>query len=141
MGAPAVLAVLGAPERVLAFSKKYGLEFSESLHTFSESLVHTNAGISEIVIPPDSDVIGKTPPELRMRNSYGLSILALHRGEKTFTEQVRDIPLQAGDTLVCHNTWAALARLAKDRNFVVVTTGYPHEELRPHKVKSALLSS
>ena len=44
------------------------------------------------------------------------------------------MPFQAGDTLVVHTTWQNLARLTKDRNFVVVTTEYPHEELRPNKV-------
>ena len=58
----------------------------------------------------------------------------LHEGDG-----IRDLPLQAGDTLVVHTTWEALARLEKDRNFVVVTTEYPHEEPRPHKVAWARL--
>ena len=47
--------------------------------------------------------------------------------------------MQAGDALVVHTTWDALGRLEKDRNFIVVTTEYPHEELRPNKVGWALL--
>ena len=38
-----------------------------------------------------------------------------------------------------HTPWDALARLEKDSNFVVVTTEFPHEELRPHKVGWAAL--
>ena len=49
-------------------------------------------------------------------------------------ESIRNMPLKAGDTLIVHTSWDALARLQKDRNFVVVTTEFPHEELRPHKV-------
>jgi hypothetical protein len=52
---------------------------------------------------------------------------------------VRAIPLQAGDTLVAHTPWDALARLEKNPEFVVVTTEYPHEELRPQKVQFAAL--
>ena len=48
------------------------------------------------------------------------------------------MPLQAGDALVVHTTWDGLARLESNRNFVVLTTEYPHEELRPHKVRAAL---
>jgi di/tricarboxylate transporter len=48
--------------------------------------------------------------------------------------------LQAGDALVVHTSdgkrWHACE---KDRNFVVITTEYPHEELRPNKVRAALL--
>jgi di/tricarboxylate transporter len=67
--------------------------------------------------------------------------MAMHRVGKTYREGegVRDMPFQAGDTLVVHTTWDALTRLSKDRNFVVVTTEYPHEELRPQKVGYALV--
>jgi len=44
-----------------------------------------------------------------------------------------------GDVLVVHTTWADLAHLEKNRNFVVITTEYPHEDLRPHKLLPALV--
>ncbi|MBF0589447.1 MAG: hypothetical protein HQL53_09975 [Magnetococcales bacterium] len=47
------------------------------------------------------------------------------------------MPLQSGDTLVVHTSWENLARLEDDRNYVVVTSEYPKEELRPHKVVHA----
>ncbi|WP_457669653.1 SLC13 family permease, partial [Thiolapillus sp.] len=46
---------------------------------------------------------------------------------------------QAGDTLVVHTAWDNLTRLKKDRNFVVVTTEFPQEEERPHKLGWAAL--
>ncbi len=138
MDAPAVLAVLGPAGRVRALADEFGLAIRGSLDTFSELLVHTNAGISEIVIPADSDTIGKTTRELLMRQTYGLSVLAIHRGEETITEGVRERPFQAGDTLVCHSSWESLARLARDRDFVVVTSEYPRDELRPEKGAFAL---
>jgi uncharacterized protein with PhoU and TrkA domain len=104
--------------------------------------VAAKAGIAEIVIPPGSSLIGKSARDVWMRKVYGLSVLAIRRGDETLTFEtggVRDMPVQAGDTLVVHTTWVDLARLEKDRDFVVVTTEYPHEELRPHKVPMALL--
>jgi di/tricarboxylate transporter len=77
-----------------------------------------------------------------MRKVYGLSVLAIRRGDDTLTFDkggVRNMPFKPGDTLVVHTTWVDLARLEKDRDFVVVTTEYPHEELRTHKVPMALL--
>ena len=41
---------------------------------------------------------------------------------------------QAGDTAVVHVQWDRLTRLKRDKNFVVVTSDFPQEELRPHKV-------
>lgn len=136
-----VLGVLGAPDRLRAFAEANGLELRNELVTFAEQLAPTKAGIAEVVIPPRSNLIGKSARDVWMRKVFGISMTALHRGGRTLREGdgVRDIPLQAGDALVVHTTWEALARLEKNPNFVVITTEYPHEELRPHKVKLALL--
>ena len=40
--------------------------------------------------------------------------------------------------MVVHVTWEALTRITKDRNFVVVTSDFPQEEVRPQKVGWAL---
>lgn len=69
-------------------------------------------------------------------------MIGLHRDGETLRsgENIRAMPFHAGDTLVVHTTWQNLARIEKDRNFVVVTTEYPREEeLRPHKIVPAAL--
>ncbi|MEJ2381535.1 MAG: SLC13 family permease [Gammaproteobacteria bacterium] len=137
--AGSTLAVMAPQATVERFARDSGLELRQQLETFAESLIPTRAGISEVVIPPGSRLIGKTVRGIGMRRSYGLAVLALHRVGETITSGVRDLPLQAGDTLICHSAWEDLARLERDRNFVVVTTEFPHEESRPHKVPHALL--
>jgi di/tricarboxylate transporter len=134
--ANSVLGILASQDHLKAFAKQYGLKVSKELETFTESLAATKAGIGELVIPPGSALVGKSARDVWMRKTYGAALVALHRGGNTLREGdgIRDLPLQSGDTLVVHTTWDALARLEKDPNFVVVTTEYPHEELRPHKV-------
>jgi di/tricarboxylate transporter len=48
------------------------------------------------------------------------------------------VPLKATDTLLAHCDWESLTRLEDDRDFVVVTSDYPREQLRPSKVPHAL---
>ena len=136
-----VLGVLGRQESLADFASGAGVEVRPELQTFNDALAATKAGIAEIVIPPSSKLIGKSARELWMRKTYGLSLLALHRQGNTVREGegVRDLPLAAGDTLVVHTPWDALSRIQNDRNFVVVTTEFPHEEMRPHKVPHALV--
>lgn len=131
-----VLGIMAAEPALTRFINENRLERRSDLVTFAEELVATKAGVGEIVIPPGSTLIGKSARDVWMRKTYGISLLALQRGSETFREGegVRDMPLQAGDTMIVHTPWAGLARLEKDRNFVVVTSEYPHEELRPHKV-------
>ncbi|KPK37213.1 MAG: potassium transporter TrkA, partial [Gammaproteobacteria bacterium SG8_47] len=136
-----VLGVLGAPAKLNQFVEDYGLQVRDDIETFTEALSPIKAGIGEVVIPPGSNLIGKSARDVWMRKTYGIAMVALHRDGKTLREGegIRDLPLQAGDALVVHTTWDALGRLEKDRNFIVVTTEYPHEELRPNKVGWALL--
>ncbi len=135
-----VFGLLASPQHLTRFVERNGLDLSADLKTFAEILSSARAGIAEVVIPPGSHLIDKSAHEIWMRKTYGIAVLALHRGGKTLLEGdgIRDIPLQAGDALVVHTAWDALARLEKDSNFVVVTSDYPHEELRPQKEKSAL---
>lgn len=136
-----VLGLLGSPANVAACARRHSLVLQPGIQALGESLSSTKAGVAEIVIPPGSQLIGKSARDVWMRKTYGIAMMALHRFGQTLREGegIRDLPLQAGDTLVVHTTWDALARLEKDRNFVVVTTEYPHEELRPHKVRVALI--
>ncbi|HED18556.1 MAG TPA: SLC13 family permease, partial [Gammaproteobacteria bacterium] len=131
-----VLGIITAPKNLKKFVEKFGLKQRSELRSFSESLSAGKAGIGEVVIPPGSQLIGKSARDVWMRKTYGIALIALHRNGKTIREgdHIRDMPLAAGDTLVVHTAWDALARLEHDRNFVVVTTEYPHEEVRPHKV-------
>ncbi len=136
-----VLGILGTPDNLKAFVKRYGLQLRKEVETFTEVLSSAKAGIGEVVIPPGSNLIGKSARDVWMRKTYGVAMVALHRDGETLREGegIRDLPLKAGDTMIVHTTWDALARLEKNRNFVVVTTEFPHEELRPHKLGWALL--
>jgi di/tricarboxylate transporter len=136
------LALLGTTESLQDVANANRLARKRDLDLFAESMSPTKAGVAEIVIPPGSTLIGKSARDVWMRKTYGLSLLAINRGGTQITYKtggVRNTPFAAGDALVVHTTWADLARLEQDRNFVVVTTEYPHEELRPNKVPAALV--
>lgn len=132
-----VLGVVAEPLYLKGFIDKFDLKRRDKLRTFADALSPRKAGIAEIVIPPGSDIIGKSALDIWMRKVYGLALIGLHRNGQTMREgdDIRNIPLQAGDTLVVHTYWNMLERIQTDRNFVVVTTEYPREEkLRPEKL-------
>ena len=136
LSAGMVLGITAEPENLDHFVQKYHLKRRPQLRTFAEDLASTKAGIAEIVIPPSSKLIGKSARDIWLRKTYGISMITLHRDGHTMreVEDIRNIPYHSGDTLVVHTTWEALMRLEKDNNFVVITSEYPHEELRPNKV-------
>ena len=131
-----ILGVVTDPESLERFVEYYGLRLHPEMSTFADSLSESSAGIAEVVIPPGSSLVGKSARDVWMRKTYGIALVALHRDGETLLEgdDIRNMPLQAGDMMVVHTPWEALARLENNPDFVVVTTEYPHEELRPHKV-------
>ena len=136
-----VLGLLADEEVFEQFSTASRLKVKSELDVFANALEPAKAGIAEVVIPPGSKLVGKTARDIWMRKTYGLSLLAINRGGVTITREgkgVRDTSLRGGDALVVHTTWADLARVETDPDFVVITTEYPHEELRPNKVAPAL---
>lgn len=145
---PCRLAILGRRKVIQQIANDYGLQVLPELDIFAEAYAPTVAGIAELVIPPDSGLIGKSARDVVMRKTYGLGLLAIHRGGETLslveTEEheatdIGTVPFRAGDTLVAFTTWEGLARLTKDRDFVVVTSDFPMEELRPHKLTWAVI--
>ncbi len=137
-----ILGVLSSEAEVSNFAEKTGVYLKPVLDVFADALSPTKSGIAEVVLPPSSSLIGKSARDLWLRKSYGLSLLAIHRGDSVINYKeggVRDTTFLPSDTLMVHTLWSDLGRIAKDRNFVVITTEYPHEELRPHKVPHALV--
>jgi len=136
IGPNSSLGVLCSPAHLRDFVDAYGLTIQKGLRVFSEALASTQAGIAEIVIPPGSSLIGKSARDIWMRKAYGLAMVALHRDGETMVEgeNIRDMAFETGDTILAFTPWRALGHLEKDRNFVIVTSEYPREEIRPNKV-------
>ena len=132
----AVLGVLASQQNVEDFVAHFGLTLREELDAFEDALSSAKAGIADVVITPGSSLVGKSARDVWMRKTYGLALIAMHRNGETFKggEGLLDKPLQTGDTLVTHTTWEAYNHLKGNRDFIQVTTEYPHEETRPNKV-------
>ncbi len=128
-----VLGALGARDAIDNFSNLNLLLAQSRLRYFRDMFNPTRAGISEVVIPPNSEYIKQTVGDLRLRKRHGISVLAVYRGEEIHREDVRKIALRAGDTLVMHSLWRDLSTAAEDHDFVVVTD-YPKDEGRPSKI-------
>ena len=135
--AGATFALMGSREQVRRFARATGISVAREMNAFVEVLNPSRAGVSEVVIPPASSVVGRTIREVGMRRRYGAHVLAISRQEEIIRHDLSDTALHAGDTLVLHSFWDDLHRLVQDRLFVAVTS-YPYEITRPHRVYHAL---
>lgn len=73
---------------------------------------------TEILIPSNSDLVGKTIDETILINELGLGMLELHR-DKQRLPPLADTILQAEDTLIVEATRADMLRLAEKPNIEI----------------------
>jgi CPA2 family monovalent cation:H+ antiporter-2 len=90
------------------FEKHFMKNFTESemieRETTHSNLAPWDAHISNIVVPAESEVAGKTLHELRIRENFGISIALIERGELLITAPGRDEKLFPNDRIAMIGT-------------------------------------
>ena len=131
------IAIMGRRESIYEFANEYALTIKNEMDVFAEILSPSSAGIAEVVVPPDSSMIGKSIADIHIRTRYDATVLAVFRADDVIDEGIPELVLQSGDTLVLHVKWRNLASIADQRNDFVVVTDFPREDERPEKLKYA----
>lgn len=132
-----VIGVMGTLEHVQAYAQNKKLKFSYRLRVLDDLFNPAQSGISEAVIPTNSQFIGHAQAQLRLRKRFGISLLAINRDNKILRKNIRNLPIRSGDILVFHSIWNDLSQANNERDFVIITD-YPKHEQRPHKMRAAI---
>ena len=91
-----------------------------------------DVGMAEVALIPDSEMMGKTVPEIAFRTRFGLNIVGMKRDGKAMDGSVVDEPLQLGDILLVVGNWRQIALLAKrGRDFVVLNMPVEVDDASP----------
>ena len=99
------IAVVGRERNIHRLAKDLGWQIKNSLEIFGESLARTNAGMAETIIPPRSELIGKTLSEISFKDLYQLNPIGLIKGDRVYYGGLTRIRLQMGDTLLLQGPW------------------------------------
>ena len=96
-------------------------------------------GVAEIMLAPESKLIGQTLRDVGFSSQYDLNVLAIrHRGER-LTTQLEDQTLDFGDTLLMAGGWEEIRRLRDDpEDFVVLTLPAEYSELMPARHRAPI---
>lgn len=132
------LLVLGREERVLQM-KRWGVEIVRANDQLPYTPPDYSLGLTEVLIPPRSSVVGKTLSELRFRARYRLTAIALWREGRSFRTDVGKMPLEVGDALLMIGRPGNIGALAKDRDFLILQSEESQQPRLPHKAKWAAL--
>jgi di/tricarboxylate transporter len=100
-------------------------------------------GLAEVMLPPDSSLIGKSILDMRMRSQRGINVMGLRRHGHTFRKDLLNEKLRMGDTLLIAGTWKAIRLLhTQTHDFLVLTLPAEIDEAAPaaRQAPFALLS-
>ena len=79
-------------------------------------------GMAEFIVPPGSQLIGRTVVESRFRSRYDLALIGLTRGNSALEGPLTGVPLKGGDTVLAVGPWRAIRRMQADRSDLVALT-------------------
>ena len=95
--------------------------------------------IVELIIPPQSSLVGQRLVSSRLRRDPDIHIIAIKRRELHYAEpKVKDVRLQIGDILLARLPEPSLERLRGERDFIIVEDVH-HEIVHKRLARRAFL--
>ena len=86
----------------------------------------------EVLITPGCRMVGRSLGAMRLRRRYGVYVLAVHRSNQNIGQQLDDLIVRVGDTLLLEGAPADIQRLAADMEMVDVTKPSERAYRRSH---------
>ncbi|MCC5964087.1 MAG: SLC13 family permease [Rhodobacteraceae bacterium] len=75
----------------------------------------------EVLISPESRMVGRRLGTMRLRRRYGVYPLAVHRRNQNIGSDIENLVVRVGDTLLLEGTPEDIQRLAQDMNLADIT--------------------
>jgi di/tricarboxylate transporter len=119
-----ILIVRGGREELLKVKDERGIEiladvqFSERI--LEKELVSNEEKVAEVLILSNSRLIGTTLKDLRFRQRYNATVLAVRRGEELIRERIGKLKLKFGDLLLVQGPKESFLGLQTTRELLVL---------------------
>lgn len=89
-------------------------------------------GLVEVLLPPESELIGQTLRQAAFRTQHGLSVLGIRRRGQSLPGNLSAEKLAFGDTLLVAGAWKQISLLQNDqRHFLVLNLPAELSEVAP----------
>jgi di/tricarboxylate transporter len=115
------------------------MEFLPASEWHESDLESRAVEVVEAMLTPRSRLIGETLRSAHFREKYGMSVLAVWRGENEIIADLADIPLAFGDALLLQGTRDKLAVLSTDADLILLMSLEETEITVPNKGRAALM--
>lgn len=119
-----ILIVRGGRQCLLSLKAQRGIEILPDVKFGKESpgenISSGEEGIAEVLILSNSNLNGSTLKDLRFRQRYNATVLAMRRGEELVRERLGKVPLRFGDLLLVQGPKESFLGLQTSRDLLVI---------------------
>jgi di/tricarboxylate transporter len=114
------LLVQGQRDEILRIRDRVGLAIKAEVKLSDPDLQPQREGLVEVILLPQSPLIGRTLKGLDFRQRYELQVLGINRRGKTIYRKLSQLPFQVGDQLLIQGARSHIAVLDQDNLFHVL---------------------
>ncbi|MEL6160940.1 MAG: SLC13 family permease [Cyanobacteria bacterium J06627_32] len=135
-----ILLARGGKQDLLKIRESEGLEILPDVQFGQKSWqggLGEEEGIAEALVIANSNLVGSTLKDLRFRQRYNVTVLAIRRGQELVRDRMGKIPLRFGDLLLVQGPKQSLVGMQTSRNLLVLEQR-DLETLRTNKAYIAL---
>lgn len=116
-----------APISIEQFRAELGLSESGFRDDLSREL-----GMAELLLPPESILIGKSVLDLQLRSQRGITVMGIRRKGEPLGENLLREKLKLGDTLLIAGTWKSIRLLrSQSHDFLLLNLPAEFDEAAP----------
>ena len=133
-----VLRVRTDVREISALQGRVGVTLKPGMKWREEDLESAEAALVEAVVAPNSVLEGRTLEDLKFRQTFGATVLAIRHHGELLRGNLGNTPLRAGDALLTEVRRDHLEQLKQNRAFVIVSE-VELPEFRKNKIVPALL--
>lgn len=106
-----ILYLQGAKENIGIFASTACLRKLEAT-----TIDFYDIGIAEIVVMPESRLVGQMLRQSRLREQYQINVLGVKRSHDYITANLPEVKLKAGDTLLIQGQWENISKIDSEEN-------------------------
>lgn len=114
-----VLIVAASAEQLVAIRDESDLMIDAQARLEDDDELPEDIQLVEVVIGPNSDLIGGTLISTNFRNRYDTTVIAMRKEGEVIRERFGRVRLSFGDTLLLQGPPSAIERIHRERGFIV----------------------
>ena len=132
-----ILLIRGELNKILELDRQHSISIAPDFQDDGSAVKRVEMTLFELMVAPESPLIGQSCRELGLRQRFDVSVFALQRRGRHHQREIADLELRMGDILLVRGTSDALESLRRKNEFILLE-GVHDEVVEPHKAPLAL---